>query len=572
MIYRYGDTAVDTLRAEIRRAGEAVPLRRKSFDVLVYLLHRPRRVVTKAELLDAVWGDRIVTEGSLKSCLTEVRAAIGDHERNLIRTVPRRGYMLEAPFEREAPTADARTSILVTPIKDLSLEGDSAYIADGLTEEIIIELSKIPSLRVISHASAMRLRGASDAIQDTAREFGVDYILEGSIRRKGNKLRVILQLSDLDSDAAQWSERYNGTLADLFDMHDEIAHAVAEELAQHVPLRGPATREKLEDPRAVEAYLRARYQMWRFSRDGYQQAERHLVNGLDLVGPNTRLLAALGHVYAKYNEIGLDPDGEYLGKAGECAKRIFELDANSSRGYALLGIVEFHSGALRASRGPLERALESSPSDPDTLGALGYLYALIGRNERASRLFAETLAVDPLTPINHCMPGFVALLEGRNSDALPHYRQFLKMDPYNAFAAWCWGYVLLRNGKVDEASEVIGELRVNHPDSIMAHLGDAILHGFRGKQKATRDAISGELRAAATNSELFSREITHSLALAGEADEALDWLENTVRIGNINYPFWARHNEWVDSIRSSPRFDAIMRDVEREWLSVTDAD
>ncbi len=499
----------------------------------------------------------------------EVRAAIGDHERKLIRTVPRRGYILEAPFSSKAPAADQRTSILVAPIKDQSIDGDSAYIADGLTEEIIVELSKIQSFRVISSASAMRLKGASETQQDTARELGVDFILDGSIRRRGDKLRVTLQLSQLDSDDAQWSERYNGTLADLFDMHDEIARAVTKELTMRFPAPEPMDREKLEDPRAVESYLRARYQMWRFSQRGLQQAERHLENGLDLVGPNTRLLATLGHVYARYSEIGLDPNGALLEKAADCAERIFELDANSSRGNALLGMVQFHSGALRAALEPLERALGANPTDPDTLGTLGYLYALIGRNEQALHLFSECLAIDPLTPINHCMPGFVALLEGRNSDALPHYRQFLKMDPYNSFAAWSLGYVLLRNGRHDEASEVIGELKVNHPDSIMAQLADAILSGVCGKHEATRNAITSELRSAAKDSELLSREITHSLALAGETDEALDWLENTVRIGNVNYPFWAQHNEWVDSIRGNSRFDAIMRDVEREWMSVT---
>lgn len=569
MIYRFDDTSVDTLRAEIRRAGETVPLRRKSFDVLVYLLQRPRRVVTKLELLDAVWGDRIVTEGSLKHCLMEVRAAIGDRERKLIRTVPRRGYILEAPFSSEALAADKRASILVAPIRDQSVDGDSAYIANGLTEEIIIELSKIQSFRVISCASAMRLKGAGETLQDTARELGVDFILDGSIRRRGDKLRVTLQLSQLESDDAQWSERYNGTLADLFDMHDEIARAVAEELIMHVPALETMNKEKLEDPRAVESYLRARYEMWNFSQAGLQQAERHLKNGLDLVGPNTRLLATLGHAYAKYSELGLDSTGELLGKATECAKKIFELDANSSRGYLLLGIVRFHSGALRAAREPLERALGANKTDPDTLVTLGYLYALIGRNVRASHLFSELLAIDPLTPFNHCMPGFVAIMEGRNSDALPYYRQFFKMDPYNSFAAWSFGYVLLRNGRVDEASEVFGELKVNHPDSVMAQLAHAILSGVCGKHEATRDAITSELRAAAKNSELLSREITHSLALAGETDEALDWLENTVRIGNVNYPFWAQHNVWVDSIRGNSRFDAIMRDVEREWMSVT---
>ncbi len=569
MIYRIGDTSVDILRAEIRRAGETVPLRRKSFDVLVYLLKRPRRVVTKAELLDAVWRDRIVTEGSLKHCLMEVRAAIGDHERKLIRTVPRRGYILEVPVTTAAPEADERTSILVAPIKDQSIGGDSAYIADGLTEEIIVELSKIRSLRVISSASAMRLKGAVETPRESARELGVDFIVDGSIRRIGDELRATLQLSRLDSDDAQWSERYSGNLVDLFGMHDKIARAVAQELAQHVPRTEPVNEEKLEDPRAVESYLRARYQMWRFSLAGLQQAKRHLKNGLELVGPNIRLLATLGIVYARYNEIGLDPNGVLLAKAADCAREIFELDANSARGHALLGIVQFHSGALRAARKPLEYSLGANPSDPDTLVMLGYLYALIGRNEPALHLLCEALAIDPLTPINHGMPGFVALMEGRNSDALPHYRRFFRMDPYNPFAAWSLGYVLLRNDRVDEASEVYGELRANHPDSILAQLANATLSGVCGKRDATRVAITSKLRAAAKNSELLSREITNCLALAGETDEALDWLENTVRIGNINYPFWARHNEWVDSIRGNSRFDAIMRDVEREWMSVT---
>lgn len=569
MIYRYGDTAVDTLRAEIRRAGEPVPLRRKSFDVLVYLLHRPRRVVTKTELLDAVWGDRIVTEGSLKSCLTEIRAAIGDNARRLIRTVPRRGYMLEAPFACEAPGAATRTSILVVPIKDQGLGGDSAYIADGLTEEIIVELSKISSFRVISHASAMRLKRMAGTLEDNARELGVDFILDGSIRRRGDELRATLQLSHLDSSDAQWCERFDGNLADLFGMHDEIARSVAEALAHYVPPREPVDKEKLEDPRAVESYLRARYQMYRFSRAGLEQAERHLRNGLDLVGPNIRLLATLGLVYARHAEIGLDPDGAVLAKAAECADRIFELDANSPKGDLLRGIVQFHSGALRAAREPLERALAANRTDPDTLISLGYVYALIGRNEQASRLFAECLAVDPLTPINHCMPGFVAFMEGRNSDALPYYRRFFAMDPYNAFAAWSLSHVLLRNGRIDEASDIIGELRANHPDSVMARLAHAAVSGVCGRREAARDAITSKLRAAANNSELLSREITHCLALAGETEEALDWLENTVRIGNINYPFWAQHNEWVDPVRGSSRFDTIMRDVEREWLSAT---
>ena len=572
MIYQFGDTSVDTLRAEIRRDGENVPLRRQSFDVLVYLLQRPRRVVTKAELLDAVWGDRIVTEGSLKHCLMEVRAAIGDHERKLIRTVPRRGYMLEAPVTREALAADNRMTILVAPIKHQGVAGDSAYIADGLTEGIIIELSKIQSFRVISCASTMRLKSAGETLRDTARELGVDFILDGSLHRSGDELRVTLQLSHLDSDDAQWSGRYAGTLADLFDMHDEIARAVAEELAAHVPAPATMHDAKLEDPRAVECYLRARHELSKFSEAGLQQAVRQLKNGLDLLGPDTRLLATLGHAYARYSEIGLDSNGEFLGRAAECAKRISELDANSSRGQFLLGMVHFHSGALRAAREPLERSLETNPTDPDALVMLGYLHALSGRNERALQLFDKLLEIDPLTPLNHCMPGFVAIMEGRYADALPFYKRFLELDPQNPFAIWTWIYALLRNGRVDEASDVVRELRNEHAGSALAQLGAALFHGVRGEPEAARNAVTDELRAAARNSELLSRELTHCLALAGESDEALHWLENTVRLGNINFPFWSQHDTWVASLRADPRYKALIRDVEHEWRSVSELD
>jgi hypothetical protein len=162
-------------------------------------------------------------------------------------------------------------------------------------------------------------------------------------------------------------------------------------------------------------------------------------------------------------------------------------------------------------------------------------------------------------------------MEARKADTLPYYRRFLEMGPYDASPKWSYGYALLRNGSLDEASGVIDGLRASHPDSIMGPLAYGILSGLRGRPAAARDAISSELRAAARNGELLSREITHSLALAEETDGALDWLENTVRTGNTSYPFWAQHNEWPDSIRGHSRFDAIMGDVEREWLAVTSA-
>ena len=569
MIYKFGEFAVDTLRAEVRSAGTVVPLRRQSFEVLVHLLQRPQLIVSKDELLDAVWGDKVVTDGALKHCLMEIRAAIGDRNRKVLRTVPRRGYIFEASVTTESVAAEQKVSILVLPVDDEGTNVNGDFIADGLTEEIIAELSNVRGLRVIARASAMRLKGVGSAVHTVARKLGVDFILDGSVRKWGDKLRVVLQLRRLGSDAAQWSEHYDGTLGDLFEIQDSIARSVAKELAVRLGTPKAMNDDRLEDPRAIESYLRARYETLRFSKHGLQQAERHLVNGLALVGPNARLLGALGHTYAKYSELGLDPTGEFIAKAADCAKRIFELHPNSSSGHLLLGMVRFSAGDLRAAREPLECSLESNPTDPDGLAMLGYLCALSGQNERALQLFYAALDIDPLTPLNHCMPGFVAIMEGRYSDAVAHYKRFLELDPDNPFAIWTWNYVLLRNGKVSEASEVVRELDKKHAGSAFAQLGTALFHGVRGETEAAKQAVTDELRAAATNAELISRELTHCLALAGETDEALKWLENTVRIGNINFPFWSQHNAWVDSIRGDSRFEAIMREVEQEWVTVT---
>jgi len=569
MIYRFDEFAVDTLRAEVRLAGKTVPLRRQSFDVLVHLLQRPHRIVSKDELLDAVWGDRIVTDGSLKHCLMEIRAAIGDSKHKVIRTVARRGYILEASVSKESDAADDRMTILVAPIIDRSVGDDGNYIANGLTEEIISEISKCLSLRVIARASAMRLKDAGSGLQDVARSLGVDFILDGTVRKWGERFRVMLQLRHLDSDDSRWGESFSGTVGELFKIQEQIAHSVAEELAIQLSIPLPANDDEPEDPRVVESYLRARYETLKFSKDGLQQAERHLINGLGLVGPNARLLSALGHAYAKYGELGLDPTGAYIAKAADCAKKIFELDPHSASGHLLLGMVRFFSGALREARAPLERSLDANPADPDTLMMLGYLCALSGQNGRAAQLFDECLDVDPLTPLNNCMPGFVAIMEGRNADALPHYRRFLEMDPKNPFAIWTWSYVLLRNNRVDEASEAVRELNSEYAGSVLTQLGTALFHGVCAEPEAAREAVTDELRAAARNTELLSRELTHCLALSGETEDALNWLENTVRIGNVNYPFWAQHNDWVDSLRGSSRFDSIMREVQQEWLSAS---
>ena len=475
------------------------------------------------------------------------------------------------PAPRPVPAPKGgRTSILVAPFSNNSPNPQDEYLADGLTDEIITDLSKVRSLRVIARSSAMRLKGAGDSLPEMAADLGVQYILDGSVRTSGDDVRITARLVHLSSGESRWSERYRATFSELFTVQEEVARSVAEALAVHIG----ASDEKalvslgIEDPRAVESYLRARFETWKFSREGLVQAERHLKNGLAIVGDNPLLLTSLGQVYAWYANLGLDPEGDHIRRADECLAKVFALDPDAGRGHWLQGMVHFHSGDLRAARAPLERALAGLPNDPDTLMTLGYVSALSGQHHRADHLFHQAFDVDPLTPLNHGVRGFTSVLEGRPDEAVPHYRTYLDMDPDSPFALWCWIWLLLMAGRADDVEPHVRALGEVHPDSIFAPLAKALFAGVVGDPETVVQSIPPQLRAAAETNELFSRTLTHCLALAGQVSEALDWLENTVRIGNVNYPFWSRHDPWVKDLRSEPRFSHLMVQVEREWRSL----
>lgn len=472
-----------------------------------------------------------------------------------------------------APPQDDRTSILVAPFANTSSEPGTEYIADGLTDEIITALSKIRPLRVIARASTMRLKGVGEELSDRARDLGVHYVLDGSVRKSGGDLRITTQLIHLGSEEPRWSERYAGTLEDLFTIQEEVATSVAHALALQL---GPGEDRAsvslgIEDPRALDSYLRARFEVWKFSREGILQAERHLNNGLAIVGDNALLYAALGHVYAWYAGLGLDPDGERLERAEECVGKVFALEPNSWRGFWLQGLVRFHRGDLRAARAPLEKAHDARPNNPDTLMLLGYLCALSGQHSRARQLFERALDVDPLTPLNHGVLGFLAVMEGRSEDALEGYRKYRDMDPESPFAVWCWIWALLHAGRVKEAEPEVAKLASKHPESLYSPVAAALLHGVRGEGATATALVSERWRQAAMTNELFSRELTHCYALAGRSEEALEWLENTIKIGNVNYLYWSHHDPWLDHVRGHPRFSQLLSQVQREWSSLNPA-
>jgi TolB-like protein len=263
--------AFDTDRRELRRHEILVPLIPQAFDLLDYLLRNRERVVSKDELVASIWHGRAVTDSALTTRINAVRAAVGNDGRRqqVIRTLPRKGFRFVADVREGEPATLAtevagvpaslalalpdKPSIAVLPLKNLPHDPDQEHISDGITEDIITELSRFSELFVIARNSSFRYKGKTIDIRQIGRALGVRYVLEGSFRRHGGRVRIAAQLVDALTGAHRWAERYDRELADVFSLQDELARAIATTLVAHVN-KAEAERTLLKPPASWQAY------------------------------------------------------------------------------------------------------------------------------------------------------------------------------------------------------------------------------------------------------------------------------------------------------------------------------
>jgi TolB-like protein len=238
----FGDQALDVDRRELRRGTGAVAVEPQVFDLLVYLLENRDRVVSKDDLIASVWGGRIVSDSTLTSRINAARKAVGDSggEQRLIRTIPRKGlrFVGEVRTEEHGPAPPAeqpqspllplpdRPAIAVLPFTNMSGEPEQEYFSDGISEDIITALSKLRWFFVIARNSSFIYKGKSVHLKQIAADLGVRYVLEGSVRKGGDRVRITAQLNDVATGSHLWAERYDRDLADVFAVQDEITEAI----------------------------------------------------------------------------------------------------------------------------------------------------------------------------------------------------------------------------------------------------------------------------------------------------------------------------------------------------------
>jgi len=521
------------------------------------LLHQPEAVArfnysVPAEL------DRII-----RKCLEKDREGRYQSAQEILIDLRRLQSDLRSP---EAVAVDgSKPSIVVLPFEDFSPAKDNEYFSAGLTDEIITDLSQIEQLRVISRTSAMALKGKARNVKTIARELNVKYVLQGSVRKAGNKLRITAQLVDAVDDTLLWATKLNGTLNQVFDIQEEVSRAVLQAFnVRLTPEQNKGLVDRpIQDPHAYESYLRARYAIWSWTPDAFAEAERDLQKSLELQGENELLYATLGWVRVMSVEAGLQNE-EFLEKAEECSRAVLRLSPVSPYASSLQGVIEYKRGNIQAAVVHLKRANMLIKNNPEILGSLSYCYCLAGRQSIARPLVENLLQVDPLTGMNYAVRGFLEFLDGRPDRAIDYYRKAFELGRgipvLSLFLAW----ILAADGQKAEAGKVIDMLKAKAGETLFSRFGEILNFALQGNRDGMLAALTPEIQEAARQVEYFSRLLADCCALVGADAEAIHWLENDIRLGFFNYPFLSR-SPFLSELKGNRQFDKILERARFLW-------
>ena len=293
----------------------------------------------------------------------------------------------------------SRKSIVVLPFDNLSPDPSDSYFADGLTEELIAELSGLAALRVISRTTARKLKSTDKDVSTIGTELKVQHVLEGSVRKAGNDLRITAQLIDVRTDEHLWAERYSGTMDDVFGIQESLARRIVDHLKVKL---SPEEDDRLANPRvtqtlAYECHLRAKQHLTEFTAEGIDRAIELLTKALEIEGPNELLYSTMGHAHTLYLQLGVRLDEALLSEAEEWATKAFEMNPDSPGGHVVRGSALWCRGQMQESVEEFKKALRFDPENSSALAHLAITAEHAGHIEAARTYFERLAVVDPMS-------------------------------------------------------------------------------------------------------------------------------------------------------------------------------
>jgi len=463
-------------------------------------------------------------------------------------------------------TPPKEKSIIVLPFENMSPDPDQEYFSDGLTEEIIADLSYIKDLLVISRSSAMTFKRTKKKIKEIAREVNVHFVLEGSVRKAGNKLRITAQLIDGLSDTHLWAEKYNGTLDDIFNIQEEVSLKIADALKLKLSSEEnqKIAKRPIKDVQVYEYYLKAVEGITKFSKERNNQALRYLQNAVDLAGDNAQLYGGIAFAYWNLVNIGVQHE-DYLEKAELYAKKALILDPESSIGYVILGYVDFYHKKILESLFHFKKALKVNQDEIFALVGVLNVYYFTGKISDAVPYNQRLMQIDPLSfPANWCNGGLY-YYDGKFSLALKAWERSYELHPENPFSQFMYALILVYKNRMDSADPLINQITKAHKDTVFAKLGLILKYALRGERDKISHEITADFQKTVSRDCMWSYHLSSFLSLINKKREAMDWLENAVEYGMINYPLLNEQDPLLENIRGEKRFKEIMKKVKVEW-------
>jgi TolB-like protein/Tfp pilus assembly protein PilF len=459
-------------------------------------------------------------------------------------------FVWNADQPAAAATEDDR-SIAVLPFVNMSDDKANEYFSDGISEELLNLLAQIPELRVIGRTSSFQFKNRNEDLRKIGTQLGVTNILEGSVRKAGNTVRITAQLISADDGAHLWSQSYDRNLDDVFRIQDEIATAVVDALRLEL-LGSPVTTRGVPATTAVyDAYLKGLFHYRKLGREDLETALRYFEDALALDPNLAEAWEKKGSVYMNQTLGGSLPLEEGLDKTRDALARAIKLDPNLPDSNYLNGflqtVFEWNWDDGMAS---LEKTLAIEPNHSGALSNLALLYVALNRIDEAIELSERSIRADPLRIASQHNHGYVYYKSGMIDDAVREFRDTLDFAPDMIRGHYRYALALLANGEPDAALAEAGK----EVGKQWRLAGLAIIHGAMGDIEAS-DAALTELTAQ------FADDVPYSIAKAhavrGEVDQAFEWFDIAYEIHDPLLP-WMRSDPQLDNVRDDPRFNAML--------------
>jgi len=413
----------------------------------------------------------------------------------------------------------------------------------------------------------MTFKGTKKKIKEIAKEVNVRYVLEGSVRKARNNLRITAQLIDAANDTHLWAEKYSGTLDDVFDIQEKVSRSIVDALKLKFTSKEDAqiAERPINNVTAYEYYLKANEAISNFTEDSIIQAIRYLQNAIEIIGDNAFLYSGMAWAYWNLVNIGSKQE-DYLKKADEYSKKALLIDPEFPKAHSTLGWIDCLQAKMQKAVYHFRRALVINPDEKFAMqGLAGLVCVGVGKISVAVPISERLMQIDPLEFVSVWIQGGLYYYDGQFDKALQGWKKLHELYPENPISRFWYALILTYHDWLDEAFDIIDQNKKLHPNHAFAKCGIMLKYACKGEKEKTFNEMTADFKKTCQRDGFYSHILTGIFALLNEKNEALDWLEIAVNQGFINYPLLAERDPFLENIRGEERFKNLMERVKYEW-------